>query len=67
MPTQPHTASGDPPERSKFAPAMGEPTGKYDVSFRRLWRGQLPLWDAFWSYYLFGQIIAYFVGAWAGQ
>ena len=59
MPTQPHTASGDPPERSKATPAMGEPTEKYDGSFRRLWRGQQPLGDAFWFYYVLGQIIAY--------
>ena len=65
MPTQPHTASGDPPERSKATPAMGEPTEKYDGSFRHLWRGQQPLGDAFWFYYVLGQIIAYFVGAWA--
>jgi hypothetical protein len=66
MPTQPDTASGDPPERSKATPAMGEPTEKYDGSCRRLWRGQQPLGEAFWFYYVLGQIIAYFVGASAG-
>jgi hypothetical protein len=45
---------------------MGEPTTKNDGGFRRLWRGQQPLGDAFWYYFVLGQIIAYFVGAWAG-
>jgi hypothetical protein len=66
MPTHPHTASGDPPERRNSAPAMGEPTEKHDGIFRRLWRGQLPLWDAFWTYYVLGQVLAYFVGATIG-
>jgi len=67
MPTQPHTASGDPPERSKATPAMGEPTEKYDGSFRHLWRGQQPLGDAFWFYYVLGQIIATSWGPGPGQ
>lgn len=40
--------------------AMGEPTD--EGIFRRLWRGRLPLWDAFWTYYVLGQVLAYFIG-----
>src|SRR6476620_5434732 len=39
---------------------MGEPTD--EGIFRRLWRGRLPLWDAFWTYYVLGQVLAYFIG-----
>ena len=39
---------------------MGEP--KDEGIFRRLWRGRLPLWDAFWTYYVLGQVLAYFIG-----
>jgi hypothetical protein len=66
MPTQPHTASGDPAGRRSATPAEGEPTEKNGGGFRRLWRGQQPLGDAFWYHFVLGQIIAYFVGAWAG-
>ena len=38
----------------------GEPTD--EGMFRRLWRGRLPLWDAFWTYYVLGQVLAYFIG-----
>jgi hypothetical protein len=40
--------------------ATGEPTD--EGIFRRLWRGRLPLWDAFWTYYVLGQVLAYFIG-----
>lgn len=39
---------------------MNEPTD--EGIFRRLWRGRLPLWDAFWTYYVLGQVLAYFMG-----
>jgi hypothetical protein len=39
---------------------VGEPTD--EGIFRRLWRGRLPLWDAFWTYYVLGQVLAYFIG-----
>ncbi|MGH6824345.1 hypothetical protein [Methyloceanibacter sp.] len=39
---------------------MGGPTD--EGIFRRLWRGRLPLWDAFWTYYVLGQVLAYFIG-----
>jgi hypothetical protein len=39
---------------------MDEPTD--GGIFRRLWRGRLPLWDAFWTYYVLGQVLAYFIG-----
>jgi hypothetical protein len=39
---------------------MGEPTD--EGIFRRLWRGRLPLWDVFWTYYVLGQVLAYFIG-----
>jgi hypothetical protein len=39
---------------------MGELTD--EGIFRRLWRGRLPLWDAFWTYYVLGQVLAYFIG-----
>ena len=41
---------------------MGEPTKNDPGIFRSLWRGQLPLWDAFWTYYVLGQVLAYFIG-----
>ena len=40
--------------------AVGAPTD--EGIFRRLWRGRLPLWDAFWTYYVLGQVLAYFIG-----
>ena len=44
----------------KASQAVGEPTD--EGIFRRLWRGRLPLWDAFWTYYVLGQVLAYFIG-----
>ena len=45
---------------TKASKAMGEPTD--EGIFQRLWRGRLPLWDAFWTYYVLGQVLAYFIG-----
>jgi hypothetical protein len=63
MPAHPPSASGNSHEPSK---STGEPREKLGSSFRRLWRGELPLWDAFWTYYVLGQVLAYFIGAFVG-
>ena len=60
MPTQPHA------ESSKTPLARGEAKNGYGNIFQRLWSGQLPLWDAFWTFYVLGQVLAFFVGASVG-
>ena len=48
-------APGHPPERTNALLAKSEPKPSFE-GLRRLWRGQQPLWKAFWLYYQVGGI-----------
>jgi hypothetical protein len=50
-------ASGHAPGHSKANPATVKPSA-FEESFRRLWRGEQPLWKAFWLYLFLGSLVA---------